>query len=223
MRVESIRTHAITTADHDLLAILDAYLPRLAERSIVAITSKIVAICEGRVVPAHAAEKQALVESEGSQLVLVAEVVRTPSDANQLEPALAAVPESIGTVERALADGGYVNADAMERIGQKVDLYVAITREDNSYRRYDYRPPKRSASKKVTDPRLVAMREKVCSDEGQRIYRKRASSVEPVFGVIKAAMGLRQFLLRGLEKVRIEWELACVAYNVKRMWRLAST
>jgi len=166
---------------------------------------------------------QAVVDSEGSQLVLVAEVVRTPSDANQLEPALAAVPESIGTVERALADGGYVNADAMERIGQKVDLYVAITREDNSYRRYDYRPPKRSASKKVTDPRLVAMREKVCSDEGQRIYRKRASSVEPVFGVIKAAMGLRQFLLRGLEKVRIEWELACVAYNVKRMWRLAST
>lgn len=64
MHVESIRTHAITTADHDLLAILDAYLPPLEEGSVVAITSKIVAICEGRVVPAHAAEKQALVERE---------------------------------------------------------------------------------------------------------------------------------------------------------------
>ncbi|MHB0877079.1 MAG: coenzyme F420-0:L-glutamate ligase [Anaerolineae bacterium] len=64
MRVESIRTHAITTADHDLLAILDAYVPPVADGGVLAITSKIVAICEGRVVPAHAAEKQALVEQE---------------------------------------------------------------------------------------------------------------------------------------------------------------
>lgn len=64
MHVESIRTHAITTEDHDLLAILDTYLPPLQERSVVAITSKIVAICEGRVVAAHAAEKQSLVERE---------------------------------------------------------------------------------------------------------------------------------------------------------------
>ena len=43
-----------------------------------------------------------------------------------------------------LADGGYVNAEAIERVQQKVDLYVAITSEDNNYRRYDYRPPKKS-------------------------------------------------------------------------------
>ena len=64
------------------------------------------------------------------------------------------------------------------------------------------------------------MREKVRSDEGRRIYGKRASSVEPVFGTIKSAMGLRQFLLRGLEKVRIEWELAAMAYNMRRLWVL---
>jgi hypothetical protein len=37
----------------------------------------------------------------------------------------------------------------------------------------------------------------------------------------KVALGLRQFLLRGLEKVRIEWDLTCLAYNMRRMWRLA--
>ena len=64
------------------------------------------------------------------------------------------------------------------------------------------------------------MREKVTSEAGRRIYAKRASSVEPVFGTIKATLGLRQFLLRGLEKVRIEWDLAALAYNMKRLWSL---
>jgi transposase len=165
---------------------------------------------------------QAVVDSDGSQLVVATDVIRTPSDANQLEPALESVPESAGTVQRMLADGGYVNAEAIERVGQKVDLYVAIVSEDNSYRRYDFRPPKKTPAKKVTDPRLVAMREKVTSEDGRRVYGKRASTVEPVFGTIKAAMGLRQFLLRGIEKVRIEWELVCLAYNVKRLCRLGA-
>jgi transposase len=164
---------------------------------------------------------QAVVDADGSQLVLATDVIRTPSDANQLEPALEQV-ECVGTVERVLADGGYVNADAIERVGQKVDLYVAIASEDNSYRRYDYRPAKRRPVRKVTDPRLVAMREKVSSEDGKRIYGKRASTVEPVFGTIKAAMGLRQFLLRGIEKVRIEWDLVCLAHNVRRIWGLAT-
>ena len=54
-----------------------------------------------------------------------------------------------------------------------------------------------------------------------RIYRRRAATVEPVFGVIKAALGMRQFLLRGLKKVRIEWDLVCLAYNVTRVWSLS--
>jgi transposase len=166
---------------------------------------------------------QAVVDADGSQMVLATDVIRTPSDANQLEPALESVPESAGSVQRMLADGGYVNAEAIDRVQQKVDLYVAIASEDNNYRRYDYRPPKERPAKKVTDPRLVAMREKLASEEGKRIYGKRASSVEPVFGIIKSAMGLRQFLLRGMAKVRIEWDLACLAYNVRRLWSLSTT
>jgi hypothetical protein len=165
---------------------------------------------------------QAVVDTEGSQMVLATDVIRTPSDANQLEPALEGVTEAVGPVQRMLADGGYVNADAFDRVQQKVDLYVAIASEDNNYRRYDYRPPKQRPAKKVTDPRLVAMREKLATKEGKRIYGKRASSVEPVFGIIKSAMGLRQFLLRGMAKVRIEWDLACLAYNMRRLWSLAA-
>jgi hypothetical protein len=66
------------------------------------------------------------------------------------------------------------------------------------------------------------MREKVTSDEGKRIYGRRAATVEPVFGIIKSAMGLRQFLLRGIAKVRIEWDLVCLAYNMRRLWSLST-
>jgi hypothetical protein len=165
---------------------------------------------------------QAVVDADGSQLILDTDVIATPGDANELEAALDNVVESMGAVQGMLADGGYVNAEAIERVGQKVDLYVAITSENNTYRRYDYRPPKKRPAKKVVDPRLIAMREKVTSEEGKRIYGKRASSVEPVFGIIKSAMGLRQFLLRGMVKVRIEWDLVCLAYNMRRLWSLTT-
>ena len=114
-----------------------------------------------------------------------------------------------------------MNAELIESVGSTVDLSVAITSEDTSQLRYDYRRPKKSHSKKVTDPRLVAMPKKVTSEEGRRIYSRRACTVEPTFGTIKAALGLRQFFLRGLEKVRIEWDLTCLAYNMRRTWRLA--
>jgi len=164
---------------------------------------------------------QVVVEAEGAQLILATDVLSTPSDANELEVALEKVVQSVGPVQRMLADGGYVNAQAIGNVGQKVDLYVAIARADHSYRRYDFRPPKKKHAKKLTDQRLVAMRKKVTSPEGKRIYRRRAATVEPVFGVIKGALGMRQFLLRGLEKVRIEWDLICLAYNTKRLWKLA--
>lgn len=64
------------------------------------------------------------------------------------------------------------------------------------------------------------MREKVHTEEGKRIYRRRKSTVEQVFGIIKEDIGFRQFLLRGLQNVSVEWNLVCTAYNIKRLWAL---
>ena len=154
-------------------------------------------------------------------IILATDVLSTPSDANELPVAWGKVVQSVGPVQRMLADGGYVNAETIGSVGQKVEPYVAIARADNSYRRYDFRPRKKRTAKKLVDPRLKAMRKKVTSDEGRRIFRRRAATVEPVFGIIKAALGLRQFLLRGIEKVRIEWDLVCLAYNTRRLWSLS--
>lgn len=166
---------------------------------------------------------QAVVDTEGGQLVVATTVLRTPSDANQLEPALHAVPPSLGEVSCILADGGYLNADAIEAIQRMgIEVYVAITDEEQNVRRYDYRAPRIKPPKRITDPRLVAMREKLSTPQGRRTYRRRAATVEPVFGTIKAALGFRQFLLRGLAKVKLEWQLVCLAYNLRRMHALTT-
>jgi len=55
---------------------------------------------------------------------------------------------------------------------------------------------------------------------GRDLYALRKQTPEPVFGIIKAVMGFRQFLLRGLDKVRGEWRLVTMAWNLKRMFVL---
>jgi hypothetical protein len=61
------------------------------------------------------------------------------------------------------------------------------------------------------------MQQKLQSEDGKRLYARRKHTVEPVFGIINQALGLRQVLLRGIEKVSLEWELVCTAYNLKRL------
>jgi len=52
---------------------------------------------------------------------------------------------------------------------------------------------------------------------GRVAYALRKQTIEPVFGIIKSVMGFRQFSMSGLEKTAVEWKLACLAWNLKRM------
>jgi hypothetical protein len=58
------------------------------------------------------------------------------------------------------------------------------------------------------------------TDEGRAIYAKRKSTVETVFGILKEVMGFRRFHLRGLGAAQGEWNLVCMAWNLKRMYAL---
>jgi len=166
---------------------------------------------------------QAAVDAEGGQLIVATDVVQTPSDANELVRLIDKVQENVGEVKRVLADGGYVNAREFEQIAERgIEAYVAISEEEQNVRQYDYRPPKHRKPKVLTNPILIAMREKLRTEEGRGVYARRAQTVEPTFGIIKEAMGFRQFLLRGIEKARIEWDLVCIAYNMRRIYSLIS-
>lgn len=167
---------------------------------------------------------QAVVDADGSQLIVGGHVTTCASDANELKPALDGVPQEVGTVSAVLADSGYVDTETWELLEQDgVDVYVAVSRQENhSQRCYDYRPPslRDKPEKVIKDPRLLAMRDKLRTEAGRRLYAKRKQTVEPVFGIIKEVLGFTRFLLRGLAKAKGEWSLVRLAYTVKRLWRL---
>ena len=74
---------------------------------------------------------------------------------------------------------------------------------------------------KTGGPLTQAMRKKIDDGGYETPYRLRKQVVEPVFGQIKQARGFRQFLLRGVEKVRAEWALVCTAHNLTKLARAA--
>ena len=66
----------------------------------------------------------------------------------------------------------------------------------------------------------LRMRDKMETDEAKKVYGLRKITVEPVYGNIKQNLGFREFLLRGKEKVKIEFNLVCIAHNLMKIWRM---
>jgi len=72
----------------------------------------------------------------------------------------------------------------------------------------------------IRDPLLSRMREKLLSKEGALKYFKRQYTIEPIFGHLKYNLGYRSFLLRGVEKARAEFQLMCIGWNLKKMFKM---
>ena len=69
----------------------------------------------------------------------------------------------------------------------------------------------------------LRMKEKMEKPDSKKVYNLRKITVEPVFGHLKQNLGFREFLLRGLEKVKIEMNIECIAHNLQKIWRLKAT
>jgi len=160
--------------------------------------------------------------AEDSLLVVANGVTQAPNDKRELEPMLAktsALPEALGKAETILADAGYfseANVTACAAAG--IEPLIAPGRQNHhpsSSERFAGAPP---APQNPTP--VEAMAHRLKTPEGKALYAKRKCTPEPVFGVIKSALGFRQFLLRGLENVQGEWSLVTIAWNVKRMFAL---
>ena len=79
------------------------------------------------------------------------------------------------------------------------------------------RPSKNSLKRRTP---VEAMAHRLKTPAGRALYAMRKQIPEPVFGIIKSALGFRQFSLRGLNCVRGEWSLVTMAWNIKRMFAL---
>jgi transposase/IS5 family transposase len=146
---------------------------------------------------------------ETQRIIVAADVTQKASDVEALVPMLDQVEANTGTrPDKALADAGYRSESNLQELEKrKVEGFVAFGRE-------------KSGTPKPVDPELKAtgrMARKMKTQRGRRQYRKRKYLAEPPFAWIKSVMGFRRFSLRGVEKVTAEWNLACLAANLRRM------
>jgi transposase len=161
---------------------------------------------------------QAVVDTE-SMLVLATHVTQAPNDKEQVEPMVAKVqanPEGLNQPDTWLADTGYYSAKNVDVcLAAKIEPLIAVKRDEH-YPHWRERfteplPLKDDASS------VEIMKHRLKTRVGRAAYALRKQTVEPVFGIIKSVMGFRQFLLRGLDNVKNEWTLVCLAWNLKRM------
>jgi transposase len=159
----------------------------------------------------------------GSLLVVANGVVQATNDKQQIEPILdklGALPEALGKAETLLADTGYFSeANVQACRAAEVEPLIAMGRQP-------HHPPMAERFAPAPPPPdnptpVAAMAHRLKTPEGRKLYALRKQIPEPVFGIIKSALGFRQFLLRGLENVRGEWNLVTMAYNVKRLFALS--
>ena len=128
--------------------------------------------------------------------------------------------------EQASADSGYCSEANLEGMEQRnIDAYVATGRAKHAVagEAEDAAAAITAAAATISTheadapTRVEAMRSKIKSGGYESPYRLRKQLPEPVFGQIKEARGFRQFLMRGVEKVRAEWALVCTAHNLLKL------
>lgn len=154
-----------------------------------------------------------------SMLVVASAVTQACNDKEQVVPMLAQLaelPKALGNPEHLLTDSGYYSAANVSACtASGIEPLMAVKREE-------HHP---SPCARFTEPPALAadaspaqrMTHKLQTQAGRALYALRKQTVEPVFGIIKAVLGFRQFSLRGLDKVSGEWALVCLAWNLKRM------
>jgi len=178
---------------------------------------------------------QAVVDSE-EQIIVAAEATNEANDKQQAVPMAQAALDNLNAagIERPMgadgkpapipntADSGYFSEKAVEeteRIG--MDPHFAVGRQKHHEAPVPVPAPAPAPS--VEANVKEKMQHKLRSASGRALYAARKHVVEPVFGQIKSARGIRKFLLRGLEKVSAEWQLICLTHNLLKIWRRSNS
>ena len=158
---------------------------------------------------------QAVVDSE-AQVIVAAQVTQQANDKQQVKPLIEQMKVNLEgrTPVELSADAGYFSEDNVSYLeDQKIDSYVATGRQKHGAK------PGKSLEPAVRATAQERMADKLQTPAGKRVYSKRKETVEPVFGQIKEARGLRRFRFRGLGSVQAEWSLICATHNLLKLFR----
>lgn len=182
---------------------------------------------ESRIMPSsdkgfvQAYNAQAAVDVD-TMLIVESHISQATNDKQEIIPTLTALkdlPVELGQIDNILADAGYYSdANVTSCELADIDPFIPPRRDKHNqpmFERFaDPLPLPEDAAP------IDKMRNKLKTPDGRKVYARRKSTVEPVFGIIKNIMGFRQFFLRGLDAVAGEWTLVSIAWNMKRMFIL---
>jgi transposase len=175
---------------------------------------------------------QAVVDG-AEQIIVSAEVTNQANDKQQAVPMARAALANLAAagIERPTqadglpqpipntADTGYFSEPAVEELQKMgIDPHLATGRQKHN----EWPQPTAAGEPAPTATVKEKMQHKLRTVAGKLLYAARKHIVEPVFGQIKSARGIRKFLLRGLAKVAAEWQLICLTHNLLKIWRRAS-
>lgn len=152
-------------------------------------------------------------------LIVAQRVTQNASDNASLLPLVdQASRHCRGKPQRVSADTGFFSLQNLHGLQERgIDGYVP-----DANLSYELKGKGRARgmgrSQRLLDPQHRRMRRRLRDPAGRRIYGQRKAIVEPVFGVLKQQRGLRQFRLRGLHRVGIEFALAAIGYNLSRLY-----
>ena len=148
-----------------------------------------------------------------AQIIVAHGLTASMSDHDQLVELLDGIEANLGAKPKeASADSGYLSEPNLQAMAARdISAYVAVGRAKHPA----------DGKRKIAGPLTQAMRAKLKRAGWRSRYRLRKQIVEPVFGQIKQARGFRQFLLRGIDKVRAEWALICTAHNLTKLAAVA--
>ena len=157
---------------------------------------------------------QAAVDSK-SQVIVARRTTEAPNDKQQVKPMVEQIRENLeAKPNRLSADSGFYSEENVRYLrGKQIDDYICPDRLKHA----EAKPPVHGRIPKDLSF-IDRIRRRLLTKKGRVIYGKRKEIVEPVFGQMKQARGLRQFLLRGLGKVDGEWSLWCTTHNVLKIW-----
>ena len=150
------------------------------------------------------------------------------NDKQELASDVAAISSVVkAEVKVVLADSGYYSEAMVRDVEQKSDgtesgltVYAAVEKQSHHKSVADLLPQAEPEPLAENASAKEKMAHRMKTQTGKALYKLRKQTVEPVFGIIKEVLGFRRFLLRGREKVSLEWLLVCVSYNLKRMFTL---
>ncbi len=150
---------------------------------------------------------------DASQMIVATGLSNCAADNGALLPLIDRVQATLGEAPTVvLADAGYKAEASFQALEtRQVTAYISLGREG-----------KAGATPSPAQVATQRMAARLVSDEGKQRYRRRKAIVEPVFGWIKDVLGFRRFSVRGEAKARGEWNVVCLAVNLKRFHRLST-